>query len=122
MRPRSAAFHSRVGQGFSVCVRWWVQIYPPGGVDRPPPARAPRGSLKISRGQKVIVKKVLRYGGRAVALILSGTSSAQKKPLDLSGLRLDLCDGLLDHLDYASRAGIIFLTMAQRQLAEQSNY
>jgi hypothetical protein len=45
-----------------------------------------------------------------------------KKPLNLSGFRLDFCDGLLDHLDYASRAGIIFLTMAQRQLAEQSNY
>jgi hypothetical protein len=33
-----------------------------------------------------------------------GTSSAQKKPLELSGFRLDFCYGLLDHFDYASRA------------------
>jgi hypothetical protein len=29
-----------------------------------------------------------------------------KKPPNLSGFRLNFCDGLLDHLDYASRARI----------------
>jgi hypothetical protein len=59
-------------------------------------------------GVKRAVKKVLRFGGRAVEPVNVTNARRKKKPLNLSGFSISnsVEPILLDDLDYAARAGV----------------